>query len=121
MDSQLTIRELEDRWEKALQATRIAVAHHSRAYRQLKALAADIVGDPIDINDYFPAVEQLATLLKRLDPGSHGSIFHIFNNRISPTSIWQVKLFRMECKDLLAHLKAFDAWCYDKHRLRVVK
>ncbi|MCB2141264.1 hypothetical protein KQH27_00990, partial [bacterium] len=88
---------------------------------ELKAQAAQIVENPIDISDYFPAVEKLTNRLKTMDPGGHGSIFHIFNARISPSSIWHVKMLRMECKDLLSHLNAFDEWRREKHHLRMVK
>ena len=117
----LTVKELEARWERALAATRAAVAQHPRTYRNLKAQAAGIVDNPIDINDYFPAVEELVNQLESLDPCGHGSIFDIFNARISPSSIWQVKLLRLECKDLLAHLHAFDEWRRNQHHLRRVK
>jgi hypothetical protein len=121
MSSCLTIRDLEARWEKALMATRAAVAGHPRTYRELKAQAARIVDNPIDINDYFPAVEKLVNRLETLDPGCHGSIFGIFSARISPSSIWHVKMLRMECKDLLSHLNAFDEWRRKKHHLRMIK
>lgn len=121
MNDRLTLSELEVRWEKALTATHRAAAKHPQAYRELKAQAAEILANPIDISDYFPAVEKLTNRLKGLDPGGHGSIFEIFNTRISPSSIWHVKMFRMECKDLLAHLHAFDEWRRKKHHLRMVK
>jgi len=121
MDNRLTVRELEARWEKALTATQTAAARHPRTYRELKALAAEIVETPIDINDYFPTVERLLNHLELLDPCCKGSIFQIFKSRISPSSIWQVKMFRMECQDLLTHLDAFDEWRRNKHHLRIVK
>ncbi len=121
MNSCLTVEELEARWEKVLTATRAAAAEHPRTYRELKAQAAQIVENPIDINDYFPTVEKLVGRLKAMDPGGHGSIFNIFNTRISPSSIWQVRTLRMECKDLLAHLNAFDEWRRSQHHLRMVK
>ena len=120
MDSCLTVKELEARWEKVLTATRAAAAKHPRIYRELKAQAARIVENPIDINDYFPAVEKLVARLETLDSGGHGSIFEIFNARISPSSIWHVKMLRMECKDLLSHLKAFDEWRREKNHLRII-
>ena len=121
MDSHLTVRELQARWDKVLTATRTAASMHPDTYRDLKARAAEIVEDPVDINDYFPKVEKLVNQLKAMDPNGHGSIFDIFNARISPSSIWQVKLLRMECKDLLAHLQAFDEWRRNQHHLRMVK
>lgn len=121
MDSRLTFTELESRWEKALMATRTAVSGHPGAYGELKALAAQIVDNPIDINDYFPTVERFTGILDTLDPCKKGSIFQIFKARISPSSIWHVKMLRMECRDLLAHLDAFDEWRRKKHRLRMVK
>lgn len=121
MDDHFGVKELEARWKKALQATQIAASAHPRTYRKLKAQAAEIVESPIDINDYFPTVENLVELLKTMDPCDHGSIFQIFNARISPSSIWHVKMLRIECKDLLAHLDVFDAWRRKQHRLRMVK
>jgi hypothetical protein len=121
MDSHLTVRELESRWEKTLTATQTAAAMHPETYRELKNQAVAIVENPIDINDYFPMVEVLVNHLKAMDPGGHGSIFDIFRARISPANIWQVKLLRMECKDLLAHLDAFDRWRRKKRHLRMVK
>ena len=121
MESYLTVRELESRWKKTLTATQTAAAMHPGIYRDLKKQAAAIVDNPIDINDYFPTVEKLIDRLKTLDPCGHGSIFDIFSSRISPSNIWQVKLLRMECKDLLAHLDAFDRWRRKKHHLRRVK
>jgi len=121
MDSCLTLEQLESRWDKALRATRRAVADHPRTYRQLKAHAAAIIDSPIDIQDYFPTVEELTARLKTLDPCGHGSIFDFFNDRIAPTTIWHVKMLRMECTDLLAHLNAFDKWRRAQHRLRMIK
>jgi len=121
MDSRLTVNQLEARWEKALRATRNAVADHPRTYRELKAQATAIIDSPIDIQDYFPTVEKLTTRLRTLDPCGRGSIFGFFNDRIAPTSVWHVKMLRMECTDLLSHLNAFDKWRRDQHRLRMVK
>ncbi|MFO7715336.1 hypothetical protein [Desulfosarcina sp.] len=121
METHLTLRELEARWEKALTATRTAAAMHPETYRKLKRQAAEIVENPIDINDYFPKVETLVNRLKIMDPCGHGSIFDIFSTRISPSSIWHVRMLRMECKDLLAHLNAFDEWRRKKHHLRRIK
>jgi hypothetical protein len=121
MERRFTISELETRWEKALKATHMAAVDHHRAYRKLKSAAADIVSRPVDINDYFPAVENLIRLLDELDPCGCESIFAIFRTRISPSSIWDVRMLRMECRDLLAHLKSFDAWRRDRHHLQMVK
>ena len=121
MDSHLTVSELETRWKKTLSATRTAAARHPRTYRQLKALATEVVGSPIDINDYFPTVDRLLNHLERLDPCCKGSMFQIFKSRISPSSIWHVKMFRVECSDLLAYLNTFDEWRRSKHHLRMVK
>ncbi|BBO67636.1 hypothetical protein DSCA_15660 [Desulfosarcina alkanivorans] len=121
MDTRFTVGELESRWEKALISTRTAVSGHPRAYRQLKTLSAEILETSIDINDYFPTVERIIHLLEELDPCGRGSIFQIFKTRISPTSIWDVKMLRMECRDLLAHLTAFDQWRRRQHHLRRVK
>lgn len=121
MDTRLTVGELESRWEKALISTRMAVSSHPGVYQELKTLVADILGTSIDINDYFPTVERIIHLLEELDPCEKGSIFQIFKTRISPSSIWHVKMLRVECRDLLSHLNAFDEWRRHQHHLRMVK
>ena len=121
MKDRLTVKMLEKRWEKALQATLIAAKRHPETYRQVKAQASDIVENAVDIKEYFPAVEKLLFHLETLDPDRRGSIFDIFNDRLFPTNIWQVKMLRMECRDLLSHLNAFDEWRREKHRIRIVK
>ncbi len=121
MNPRLTLRDLEVRWEKMLTVTRKAAAKHPRIYRELKSQATDIVEQPVDISDYFTAVNSLVSLLETLDPGGKGSVFSVFRARISPTSIWHVKMLRMECKDLLSYLNAFDEWRRNKHNLRMVK
>jgi hypothetical protein len=121
MSNQLTITELERRWQAVLDLTRTAVSRNPGVYRQLKSLAADIANNPLDIREYLPTAEKLACLLKILDPEGRGSIFYLFSDRITPRSIWQVSLLRMECKDLLAHLKAFDKWRIDTSHLKIMK
>ena len=116
-----TFSELEHRWKNALNRTQTAVRNHPAAYRELKSLARDIVENPLDIKCYMPTVQKMAKLLCTLDPYGQGSIFHYFNDRISPSSIWQVHLFRMECRDLLAHLKAFDQWRIEHRGLKIIK
>jgi hypothetical protein len=121
METQPTVKDLEARYEEALQATRQAVSAHPETYRRVKALAAEIVENPIDIDDYFRMVEKLLNGLNNLDPCGSGSIFGIFSGRISPSTLWQVRMLRMECKDLLAHLDLFDRWRREKIHLRMVK
>ena len=121
MADQLTIAELEQRWKNALIKTQAAVAKHPAAYRELKSLALEIVAKPLDIKAYLPTVEKLVALLETLDPNSQGSIFYFFHDRIAPSSIFDVCWLRMECQDLLAHLRAFDEWRLRRCRLKVVK
>ena len=121
MQPNLTVKDLESRWEKALEETRRAAATHPAIYRKLKAHAAEIVENPLDINDYFPTVEKLLNRLETLDPCRRGSIFDLFCERISPGNIWQVRTLRLECRDLLAHLDAFDRWKRERICLRRVK
>jgi hypothetical protein len=121
MNDRPTLMELEKRWEKVLTLTRSAVIRQPGVYRQLKSLAGDIVGKPLDIKEYLPTAERLADLLRILDPEDVGTIFHFFRSRISPSDIWQVPLLRVECRDLLAHLEAFDQWRVGSSNLKVVK
>lgn len=120
-DQQLTVSELKNRWKDALRATRHSATKHPCTYRELKSLAAYVVNNRIDIDAYFPTVEKLLSHMQRLDPAGRGSIFHIFSQRIKPTSIWQVRLLRMECRDLLAHLEAYDKWRRNRHHLKIVQ
>ena len=119
--NELTIAELEKRWENVLSVTQTAVERHPAVYRQLKFLAGEILEKPLDISDYLPTAQKLAGLLKIMDPDGPGSIFGYFGERISPENIWQVPLLRMECKDLLSHLDVFDQWRISACRLRIVK
>ena len=121
MNKGLTLSELEKRWDAVLTATQTAVNRHPGLYRNLKLLATDIVDKPLDIRDYLTTVEKLETLMNSLDPGGKESIFHHFCRRIKPSSIWQVSLLRVECKDLLDHLSAFDKWRLKTHGLAIVK
>ena len=120
MNEHLTIKELEKRWENVLALTRTAVVRQPGVYRQIKSLAGDIVGKPVDIKEYLPTAERLAGLLRIMDPEENGTIFHFFRSRISPSNIWQVPLLRVECRDLLAHLEAFDQWRMRTSNLKVV-
>ena len=121
MDARLTVEELKQRWKHALSMTRTAVIQNPADYRELKSLANDIVARPVDINDYLPAAKKLVALLKRMDPSGKGTIFHFFNDRIAPSTVWDVCWLRLECKDLLAHLEAFDAWRLKSCQLKIVK
>ncbi len=121
MERQLTLSELETRWKNTLQATRLSTMRHPCDYRALKSLATDVVNTPVDIDSYFSTVEKLLNHLQRLDPAGRGSLFDIFSQRIRPENIWQVRLLRMECRDLLAHIDAFEQWRRKQHRLRRVK
>ena len=121
MMNEPTLAELEKRWEQVLSETRTAVVRDPGVYRQLKTLAGHIIWEPLDISDYLPTAQKLAALLKTLDPDCRGSIFGYFSDRISPSSIWHVSLLRMECKDLLDHLKAFDDWRKSRCKIRRVK
>ena len=121
MEDNLTINDLVKRWEDALAHTQDAVRKNPENYRKVKSLAGAIVSKPIDINEYMPTAEKLANLLKAMDPSGKGSIFFHFSDRILPNSIWQVPLLRVECKDLLEHLDAFDTWRMETHCIKVIK
>lgn len=121
MDDRLTVSDLQQRWEHALNETKTAVSRHPTAYLELKTLAAEIVRTPLDIGEYLPTAKKLAALIHTLDPGGRGSIFFHFTDGIAPSSVWQVAQLRLACKDLLNHLDAFDRWRRDACRLRVLK
>jgi hypothetical protein len=121
MNDKLSVEELERRWENVLHCTEKAVAAHFKVYREIKQLAADIIAKPLDINDYPATTERLVSLLKSIGGRAQGSIFHFYCDRVSPSSICNLKFLRLECRDLLSHLKAFDEWRSKTCRLRVVK
>lgn len=121
MDDRPTVAELEQRWNNALLITQAAVTRQPGVYRELKCLVVDIITKPLDIKEYLPTAEKLVGLLRTLDPNGHGSIFYFFNDRIAPSSIWDATWLRLECKDLLAHLKVFDEWRLKTCGLKVVR
>lgn len=121
MEDNLTIKELEKRWENVLMATQKAVNKNPGVYHKLKSLAADIVVNTLDIKDYLPTAKTLAELLKAMDQNGQENIFNLFSDRIVPSNIWKVTLLRVECKDLLDHLKEFDKWRIKNHNLHVIK
>jgi len=121
MNEKLSVEELEGRWENALLSTDKAVVAHFPVYREIKKLAADIITKPLDIEDYPATAERLVALLKTIGCHAQGSIFHFYCDRVSPSSICNLKFLRLECRDLLSHLEAFDEWRNKKSRLRVVK
>jgi len=121
MNETLTITELERRWEKTLAATEKAVGRHPEVYREIKLLVADIATKILDINDYPFTAEKLGGLLRTMEEGGEKNVFHFFCDRISPSSISKLKLLRLECRDLLEQLKAFDVWRRETHHLRLMK
>jgi hypothetical protein len=121
MAEKLTVEELEKRWENVLFHTDRAVAAHPHVYREIKSLTTDIITQPLDIKDYPATAEKLVALLKTMGCHTQGSIFHFFYDRVSPSSICNLKFFRVECHDLLAYLKAFEEWRSKKRHLQVVK
>jgi hypothetical protein len=121
MEEELTVAQLERRWLNTLIATNTAVARHPDAYRQLKYLLSDTIDNPLDIKEYVPTAEKIVSLLVDLDPNGERSIFYLFNDRIFPSDVRQVSQLRLECRDLLDHLKVFDEWRRKTCRLEVVK
>ena len=121
MDEKLSFEELEKRWDDVLHGTDNAVSAHPTVYRELKQLAADIIAKPLDIEDYPATAERLASLLKTIGSRAPGSIFHFYCNRVAPSSICNLKFLRLECRDLMSHLQAFEEWRSNRCRLRVVK
>ena len=120
MNETLTIAELERRWEKTLAATEKAVSRHPEVYREIKLLVEDIVTKTLDISDYPFTAEKLGSLLRRMADDTQKNIFYFFCDRISPSSIGKLKLLRLECRDLLEQLKAFDVWRRETHHLRLL-
>jgi len=116
-----TLDQLQARWQQALSTSACAVRHHPQAYRDLKALAATVAAEPLDIREYLPTARRLTGLLETLDTEGGGSIFHHFRSRVNPADIRQVGLLRVECRDLLAYLKALDRWRLEARGLRVLK
>ena len=121
MEKKLTPGELNSRWERVLAETDRSVKNNPGIYRELKSLAGDVARNPLDITDYLPTAKKFIRLLTILDPRGRGTIFHLVQGNFSPTSVWHAKFLRMECLDLLDHLKAFDQWRLRKSRLRIIK
>jgi hypothetical protein len=121
MEETLTVKDLRDRWEKALSITEELVGRDPGAYSQMKGLLKDIVTQTVDICDYEDTAKQLDRLLKTIDDPTRQSIFYFFCDRFLPCSISKMRLFRIECRDLLDQLKTFETWRKEKHHLVVLK
>ena len=121
MEETLTVKDLQDRWEEALSITEELVGRDPGVYSQLKGLLKDIVTQTVDICDYEDTAEQLDRLIKGIDNCSRRSIFYFFCDRFLPCSISKMRLFRIECRDLLDQLNTFENWRKDKHHLIVLK
>ena len=116
----VTFEELQRRWEKALIVSEKAVADNPVVYREIKSLAGDIANKPLDIAEYVPTADKLFELLEKMCSEAHGTIFQYYYKSVSPTSIWHLKLLRVECRDLLASIEALDKWRKNKRSLKVV-
>ena len=121
MNDTPTLTELENRWRGVLSVTSRAVNRNPDLYRSLKTLADTVVAKPLDIREYLPTARKLCQMLEMMDPDGSGSIFYHFRDRMIPSDIWQVSLLRMECRDLLEHLKAFDQWRMERRGLKIIK
>lgn len=121
MNETLTLEKLQRRWEKVLSASERAVARDPEAYLQIKTLADDIANRPLDIAEYMPTADKLVGLLKQMEGELQGTLFHYYRNNVSPTSIWHLKLLRVECRDLLASLEAFEEWRKSRRPLKIVR
>lgn len=116
-----TQAQLHQRWEQALILTDKAVRRQPGAYRELKSMVLDILGGPLDIGDYVPTARKLVSLLDQLDPGFDGTIFSLSRESFEPTSVWHVKFLRLECSNLLEHLREFEGWRLERHRLKIIR
>jgi hypothetical protein len=121
MEETLTLKDLQDRWEKTLSITEKLVVRDPNGYSQIKELLKDIVTKTVDICHYEDTAIKLDRLLTKIDDASKRSIFYFFSDRFSPFSISKMRLFRIECRDLLDQLKAFEDWRIEKHHLIVFK
>ncbi len=124
MDEQVTrnsIAQLNRQWENMLEDSDRAVTDHYSEYRRLKKLSRKIISQPVDIADYISTRDRLVELLTALDPFEKGTIFLHFRNRLSPGDIWLTRMLRVECTDLLAHLKVLDQWRMAKRSMRIIK
>ncbi|MDZ7582379.1 MAG: hypothetical protein U5R30_17790 [Deltaproteobacteria bacterium] len=121
MNEKLSVEELERRWQNVLLDTAKAVSAHPQVHREIKRLAADIIAKPLDIADYAATAERLVRLLKTISSPARGSIFQFYVDRVSPSSICNLKFLRVECHDLLSHLAAFDEWRHERRHLRILK
>jgi len=116
-----SIDELKKRWEAVLTVTDRMVVRQPGVYREIRSLAEDILTKPLDIQDYPMTAERLTRLLRIAGYQAQGTLFHFYFDRFSPSSISRLKLFRAECRDLLASLDAFEGWRRKTRRLRLLK
>jgi hypothetical protein len=78
MNDRLSVAELQQRWERALAATSKAVCAHPELYGKIKSTSEKIVGEPLDISQYFPMVEKLTVSFAPWTPAA--AAFFIFSS-----------------------------------------
>ena len=116
-----TLEELKKRRLLVLTCSEEAVYARPRTYGRLKARIRAIIEAPVDVDAYYPRAMDLASLLRELSSPGKSTIFDHFCRRIDPTKEGCARFFRMDCRDLKAHLDDLDAWRMARKRIRLIK
>lgn len=116
-----TLEDLEKRRLLALIGSEEAVHRRPQAYGQLKTQIRTVITAPVDVDAYYRRAADIAAILRELGGTVECSIFDHFCRRIDPAKEGCARFFRMDCRDLKAHLDDLDAWRMAQKRIRRVK
>ncbi|MBI9085397.1 MAG: hypothetical protein JEZ11_17510 [Desulfobacterales bacterium] len=116
-----TLEDLKKRRILALVRSEEAVHMRPQAYGRLKTQIRTVITAPVDVDAYYRRATDIAALLRELGGTVDCSIFDPFCRRIDPAKEGCARFFRMDCRDLKAHLDDLDAWRMARKRIRCVK
>lgn len=115
------IEALRQRNRAALDLSAAAAARHPDAVRRLRALAAAVTCQSVDIGAYHRTAAEMVRLLETLCAVGAGTVFVYFRRGLDPGCEGHVRTFRPMCRDLLAVLEELARRRADHRPLRRVK
>ena len=115
------IEALRQRNRAALALSAAACVRHPDAVRRLRALAAAVACESVDIGAYHRTAAEIVQLLETLCTVGAGTVFVYFRRDLDPDCEGHVRTFRPMCRDLLTVLEQLERWRADHPPVRRVK
>ena len=117
----ISIEDLAARRLAALTASERSAAVDPEAYRETKQVLQRVIGQPLDISDYYRTAIRLGALLDRLSRCGRDTIFSYYSPQIDPCRNGDARYFRAVCIDLSTQMDLLDRWRLRRRRLQRVK